>query len=124
MNHTQPPHPRSRRDGDGFTAVVAVLGLLVAVTALLFGDELLCKIGVDISTCAKPPDQPDKNGDATGGPTTTKTPTPSAPDGDVRWRGAFVLRMVEGAELDTDPPSAASGPAGNLDDGDLFYDNR
>jgi len=42
----------------------------------------------------------------------------------VRWTGRFLLHSINGAELDTIPPSPATGPAGNWQDGDLFYDNR
>ena len=36
----------------------------------------------------------------------------------------FLLQMNNGAELDGDQPTPVSGPDGNLDHGDLFYDNR
>jgi hypothetical protein len=40
------------------------------------------------------------------------------------WKGPFRLRHLSGIDVDTAPPSLATGPADNLDQGDLFYDNR
>jgi hypothetical protein len=40
------------------------------------------------------------------------------------WEGPFRMNRITGAEFDTVPPSPATGPAGNLDQGDLFYDDR
>jgi hypothetical protein len=62
---------------------------------------------------------------------TSKPPRPPSPSpsptlvGWVKaWKGPFRLPHISGIDLDTAPPSYATGRAGNLDQGDLFYDNR
>ena len=60
-------------------------------------------------------------------PPTSKAPPPPPPPTPrwvKAWNGPFRLQHLSGIDLDTTPPSFATGPADNLDQGDLFYDNR
>jgi hypothetical protein len=58
--------------------------------------------------------------------TTSPTPPPPPPSGSwvTAWKGPFRLGHLSGIDVDTAPPSLATGPADNLDQGDLFYDDR
>lgn len=56
-------------------------------------------------------------------PTSKPPPPPPTQSWVTAWKGPFRLRLLSGIDVDTAPPSLATGPAGNLDQGDLFYDN-
>lgn len=127
MFESRTPQPRSSSSGSQIqiTAVATVLSLGIGVLVFLYGDNLLCRLGFENRLCSEAPapgtqspgDEPAPGG---GG----NQPEPPARSGSVRWTGQFLLRMINGADLDTVPPSAATGPAGNYNKGDLFYDNR
>jgi hypothetical protein len=114
MSNPRGPQP-SRSSGGRSGTIIALVGLLLAGITILYGDDLLCRSGVvHLPTCEKQ-EQPSSPGGGGGG---------SRPSGNVRWQGALVLRMVTGVELDTNPPHPTTGEAGDMADGDLFYDNR
>ncbi len=95
----------------GGVLAVSVIG--VAVLGMAFGNKLLCGLGFGGQQCAM----------SIVASTDTDGSDP-APDADGQRPGAFLLPVDTGIELDSDQPTAVSGPAGNLDDGDLFYDDR
>jgi hypothetical protein len=98
--------------------VLAVSVVTVAGLGVAYGDKLLCGLGSHNSTCALSVLTP------TDGGRSDAVARMSAPDGDGRWASSFLLAVDNGVDLDSDQPTAVSGSAGDLDDGDLFYDNR
>lgn len=104
------------------STVVTTIGVISGLLAILAffgytrlaGEERAIFPGPGVS----PSDETEggsTGGGSTGGPSTSASV--------VRWQGQFLLRQVSGIELDSRPAIAATGPAGNLDEGDLFYDN-
>lgn len=125
-----PEQPPSWGGSGRVTAIATVLGAVVAVLAFLYGDDVLCRLGSESRRCLAPPTpappiytSPIPTPQDESGPSPTQPQPPTRKD-TVRWTGQFLLRSINGAELDTVPPSPATGPADNLDQGDLFYDNR
>ena len=98
----------------GGVLAVSVIG--VAVLGMAYGNKLLCGLGFGGQQCAlaivSPADVDGSNTVAT------------MADGAGQRPGAFLLPVDNGVELDGEQPTAVSGPAGNLDHGDLFYDDR
>ena len=106
----RPEEARLSRPASALTVLLALAGAAV-VTGVAYGGQLLCGSGVGEPACAAPPEQ-----------LTAATRLAATADGSTG--GRFRLALDEGVELDTTQPSAVRGPDGNLDDGDLFYDDR
>lgn len=117
------------------TAIASVIGTVVTVLAFLYSEDVWCRLNPESSSCYPTPgpvplpDPWDTEPTTTTQyppepePTTTRRPLPPPPPDAVRWQGQFLIRQVTGVELDTLPPSPATGPGGNIEAGDLFYDN-
>lgn len=139
MFDSRTPQPRSPSSGSQIVAVATVLSLVISLLGFLYGQDLLCRLGFENRLC---PAGPVPGPQSPGEESAPRIPAPQGPDDEpapggrgnqpepparssnVRWAGQFLLRMINGADLDTVPTSAATGPAGNYNKGDLFYDNR
>jgi hypothetical protein len=120
MNNAQPPSPSSRR-----VPVIALLSLIVATLGFLFGNEILCKLGADISTCAKPQPRPPNNNDGGGGGSGGGDNGNNGlhPDGSwsTSWQGRIRLPNNAALELDSVPAQPVNGAWTGAD---LNFDNR
>ncbi len=121
-----PEQPPSWGSSGRVTAIATALGAVVAVLAFLYGDDVLCRLGSESRRClAPPPPTPAPPSYTSPIPTPQDPqdepgPSPSQPQAPtrrdaVRWTGQFLLRSINGAELDTVPPSLATDPADNLE---------
>jgi hypothetical protein len=132
--------------GGGRAVAVVVVMLLIVAGGLAFAEQSIFgenPSGPVDATRSRPsddtagtapsdPSDDDTTGtagpsdDDTAGPSDEETTEPpvAGPTFTKHWSGNFLLPNVAGAELDTRPASRATGPAGNLGSGDLFYDNR
>lgn len=111
-------HGRTDRFWAILGGVLAVSVVAVAVLGVAYGNKLLCGLGFEKHTCTLAAVQPP------AGDSSDAAASLSTPSDDVQWQGSFRLAMDKGVELDGDQPTAVSGPDGNLDHGDLFYDKR
>jgi hypothetical protein len=132
-----PERSRSKSEQLALIGTLAgVVSTLAAVITLLVIDNVPCRLGFEslCSTTPNPPPPIPEPTTTTQGPpddpdstTTTRRPLPPTQSAAVRWQGQFLIRKVVGVDLDTLPPSAATGHASNLATGDatgdLFYDN-
>ncbi|MEU4240762.1 hypothetical protein [Actinoplanes sp. NPDC026619] len=105
---------------------------LFAVIQIGQGADWFCdtSLGKDCKITAEPT-EPDDRGTTppTRNPTRPPTdPTPESTGDDkpvarVVWNGKVLIHKAAGIELDTAPPSQATGPAGTIDSADVLLDN-
>jgi hypothetical protein len=108
----RPEEARRSRPASALTVLLALAGAAAVVTGVAHWGHLRCGSGVGEPACVTPPEQ-----------LTATTRLAATADGSSTG-GRFRLALDEGVELDTAQPSAVRGPDGNLDDGDLFFDDR